>query len=102
LYPDTNISEAIDLWKYIEPNTKSDFLWTRDWEGNFEIRSSNGKMSIFIFDADTINAYPIEIIRSEYKVLARYDVTLSDLERRNFVLEFPYDASKGKLKVYAP
>jgi hypothetical protein len=30
LYPDTNISEAINLWKYIEPNSESDFLWNRD------------------------------------------------------------------------
>jgi hypothetical protein len=37
------------------------FLWTRDWEGSFKGRSSNGKMTIFIFDADTIDAYPIVV-----------------------------------------
>lgn len=102
LYPDTNISEAIIIWKYINRNTKSDFLWNRDWEGGFNHHSPNGIKTIFIFDADTVDAYPMEVIRTEYKVLARYDVSLSDLEKRNFVLEYPYDESKGKLKVYIP
>jgi hypothetical protein len=38
-------------------------------------------LSFFIFSSDTLNKYPWDSIRSNYMILQRYDLSLTDLAK---------------------
>lgn len=44
----------------------------------------------------------MERMREDYNILQRYDLSHEDLKKRNYVIEYPYDSTKGKLKVWKP
>ncbi|HNB11084.1 MAG TPA: hypothetical protein PK754_16140, partial [bacterium] len=58
------------------------------WEERFEDLPAETLM-IFIFDADTLDQVPWEKVRSEYKILRRYDLSLQDLKDRDWKVVYP-------------
>lgn len=101
LYPDTVISnfrERVIL--NINKKENQDIAGSPNWESTFEVSAPKDTLSLFVFHSDTVNEYSWEKIRKEYKILTRYDLSLQDLENRNFILEYPYDPSLGKLKIW--
>jgi len=46
-------------------------------------------LSIYVFDADTINKYSWEKIRADNIVRKRYDFSIDDLKARNWIISFP-------------
>lgn len=103
LYPDTSISQFKErLTPEILPEEKAavsgsgEASWDNVWEGTVP----NDTLSMFFFHSDTIDAYHWDTIRKEYKVLLRYDLSLQDLKKRNFVIEYPYDTARGELKTW--
>jgi hypothetical protein len=58
------------------------------WEGIFEDLPADTFM-IFIFDADTLEQVPWDKVRSEYKILKRYDLSLQDLKDRDWKVVYP-------------
>lgn len=104
IYPDTSITNfRTRVRASIKPNTLIDIAGgSAPWEKIFEVRVPNDTMSIFVIDSDTLNNHPWDTIRSQYLILQRYDLSLKDLENRKFEIEYPYDPSRGKLKVWKP
>ncbi|MDR1090405.1 MAG: hypothetical protein LBL79_04950 [Prevotella sp.] len=37
--------------------------------------------SLFLFDTDTLKRYPLDEIKTEYKILQRYDLSSGDIEK---------------------
>lgn len=46
-------------------------------------------LAFYIFDAEVIESLPWSTIKSNYMVLERYDLTLSDLEYLNWEIKYP-------------
>ena len=54
------------------------------------MEANTGKvLMVFFFDRDTILHYSWEEVRADYKVLRRYDLSLSDLEAMDWTVEYP-------------
>ncbi len=76
---------TIDL-RSIQPESSEEIpdQWGRVMEAN------TGKvLMVFFFDRDTILHYSWEEVRADYKVLRRYDLSLSDLEAMDWTVEYP-------------
>jgi len=102
LYPDTTlVSKKPDFIFDVEVFECKYYLLPVKYAEIFSYLPSD-TLSVYIFDTDVLAKYPWDSIRSKYSILARYDVSLADLENRNFKLEYPYDSTLGKLKVYKP
>ena len=99
IYPDTLILSS----KLYSPQVKTNKSAYRDssvpWEDVYKYLTKD-TLSIYVFSSDTLNKYPWDTIRSNYMILQRYDLSLQDLQNRNFGIEYPYDITRGKLKVY--
>lgn len=70
------------------------------YEEIFEYGVKSDTLSIFVFNNKMLSQMPWESVADQYVIECRYDVSLDDLRRRNWALEYPYDSSKGKLKVW--
>ena len=59
-------------------------------------------LSLFIFDADTFNAYSWEEIQNDYKILKRYDLSPQDLKVLGRKISYPPDERMKYMKMYPP
>lgn len=85
-YPDTTLSLEKPRLVMIYPNTQNGGIESRtDWEDKVE----SDTLIVFVLSKDTVDAYNWEKIRSEYNILKRYDLSLQDLKRRNWTIEYP-------------
>ena len=102
IYPDTQITNFKDRLGLPILSFHKEILvdGSATWESVYEVNVPNDTLSFFIFNSDTLNKYSWDAMQSNYKILQRYDLSLKDLQNRNFELEFPYDSTRGKLKVY--
>ncbi len=88
-YPDTSITNDSSLLREILPSSSTTYFSGRvDWEGVYS-EAPNGILSVFYFSLDTINYYPWDTIKEQYKVLRRDDFSLDDLMDRDFSLSYP-------------
>lgn len=88
-YPDTSITNDSSLLREIIPSSSTTYFSGRvDWEGVYS-EAPNGILSVFYFSLDTINYYPWDTIKEQYKVLRRDDFSLDDLMDRDFSLSYP-------------
>ncbi len=53
------------------------YIFPDSWESAFQLKDT---IRIFVFHADTVDKYPWEVIRKEYKILKRYDLTKKDVD----------------------
>jgi hypothetical protein len=56
------------------------------WEGIFDICDT---LMIFIFDETTLNTVPWDTVRKNYLILKRYDLSLEDLEKLDWMVTYP-------------
>ncbi len=87
-YPDTLIP---DLYNNLRGIREMDFAYfdsKKEWSNVF---SENGasKISFFFFSPDTINAYGWNDVRNNYRVLARKDFTIQELENSSYNINYP-------------
>jgi hypothetical protein len=59
-------------------------------------------LSIFIIFEDTLLTYSWEVIRSDYKILKRYDLSLQDLQKLNYTIPYPPTETMKNMKMYPP
>jgi len=103
-YPDTALTLVIkEPIQETPPGHKAYF----DFHGRGSIaeyieNSPQGMVSVFIFHPDTVAAYSNEQIIEDYKVLARYDLSLSDLETLDFFVPYPPSEAMDAMQVYIP
>ena len=87
-YPDTTLTVNRPSLLQVNPNDHNDLRSGPKWEYIInEIPSDT--LSIYIFDADTINAYDWSQIKEGYKVLKRYDLSVEDLKQKNWTVTYP-------------
>jgi len=62
----------------------------KEYPGSYKagFNRSSTKLMIFLFSKDTIDQVPWEKIRSEYKILKRYDLGLRELDSLNWTIEY--------------
>jgi hypothetical protein len=87
LYPDTTLPTKKEVGLVIPPGL-SGYIDTGSWEQEYTKLPSD-KMSIYIFDSDTLKKYDWENVRINYRVLKRYDLTLHDLQSTDFYVTYP-------------
>ncbi|HEY5507722.1 MAG TPA: hypothetical protein VIK29_03555 [Paludibacter sp.] len=87
-YPDTAIPELKPDLVPIAPNGYSYLDLSAKWETIFP-RLPADTLSIYIFSTDTLNVYDWSKIRTGYKVLKRYDLSLDDLQKSNYTITYP-------------
>ena len=60
------------------------------WEKYIEY-SKNKKMSLFIFDLDTLKFYNWDTIRKYNKYVKRYDIGIDDVRKKGWYITFPWE-----------
>lgn len=90
-YPDTLLpSTGYLVTREIKPFDK---IFVGDnpapWDDMLSSQLSSDTLSVFFFDADTLHAYAWEEIQQDYKILARYDLSIEDLKRMDFTITYP-------------
>lgn len=88
IYPDTVLPEVKPNYGATRPNNFAYLDSKIDWPNVFS-KLPKDTLSIFILSSDTISTYKWPFIRSQYKILKRYDLSLQDLENNNFTVTYP-------------
>ncbi|MCC8145530.1 MAG: hypothetical protein LIO93_03630 [Bacteroidales bacterium] len=99
-YPDTAISKY-STYAYIESRDKIYYPLPSDLQIYFDFLPAD-TFSIFIFSEDTVDNYPWEKIREDYRVLKRYDLSQEDLIRLDFKITYPPNPKMRDVKMFPP
>jgi len=82
IYPDTTLPLNNETFIIEKRDIRgADFYYFPDIHGD--------TLRVFILDQDTINKYTWEKIRSDYKILKRYDLLYSDLTKIKWEITYP-------------
>ena len=103
-YPDTSLITVVQgSIQETTPGSKAYF----DFHGRGSISeyleaSPQGLVSIYIFHPDTLAAYTNTDVIEGYKVLARYDLSLANIETLDFFVPYPPSEAMDSMQVYIP
>jgi hypothetical protein len=86
-YPDTALENSVVLTDL--PPGRSTTLYIGNPEWLYKYPTVTERICLFTFDTDTLKKYSWEVIRSQYKVLKRYDLSLDDFIRMDYKIELP-------------
>ena len=86
-FPDTSIDVTKPRLKMVYPSKYSSLESEKEWDE--VLVAPKDTISIFILSKDTVDAYSWEAIRSDYNILKRYDLSLDDLKKQNFTINYP-------------
>jgi hypothetical protein len=98
-YPDTTLPLAKPKLTEIIENKGYEFTSMNNWNERFKSLKAD-TLSIYFINSNTLQNQSWDTIRTNYMILQRYDLSLKDLQNRNFEIEYPYDSTRGKIKVY--
>lgn len=76
-------TEWINSDYFIRPNSEKKKMVLSTWEATIR-NNFGGKIHIFIFDADTLQAYTWENIKTKMKIVKEYQFTVDDLKKLNW------------------
>lgn len=88
VYPDTTLAAALVPMQQILSNKYGSWEIGYSFEKFFQ-ELPKDTLSLFLFHPDTISKYDWNTIRSQYKVLRRYDLSLQDLQQKNYTVTYP-------------
>lgn len=100
LYPDTVLALHNNTYK-TDVNGVYVYSVFSGWDQAYRKRGTD-TISVFILHSDTVKKYSWDIIRSEYKVLKRYDLSLRDLRDLNYTIYYPPTRAMRTIKMYPP
>ncbi|MFW5761315.1 MAG: hypothetical protein ACOCXH_10070, partial [Cyclobacteriaceae bacterium] len=94
IYPDTTISPLVSSAQSgiveIKGNTKEAIAGgSGTWEEYYEVSVPSDTLSVFMFHPDTLAKYEWHQIIEDYNILKRYDLSLGDLKRLDFIITYP-------------
>lgn len=101
-YPDTISLIKDRFWpseyNKVKPNGNSKYLCNSGYEAAFNEYQTIDTLMIFVFDAEKVEvkAEPQEA------VIARYDVSLGDLQSNNWTLSYPPNDNMANIKMWPP
>lgn len=91
-YPDTTLRSEDNPINSPETNsvlagaTLTNRIKQGGWEGEFKYHDT---LMIFIFDETTLKTIPWDTIRKNYMILKRYDLSLEDLVKLDWIVTYP-------------
>lgn len=88
MYPDTTLQTFKPSMQVILPGASAPWYISVSFDELFKLLPRD-TLSLYLFHQDTLNKYDWSAIRNGYKVLKRYDLSLSDLKNRNFIINYP-------------
>jgi hypothetical protein len=89
IYPDTSLPATRPIFSTIAPNAVGYVIYSSiKLETFFEKDLPKDTLSIYLFNADNVDAMGWNVIQSQYKVLKRYDLSLKDLQATNFIITY--------------
>lgn len=86
-YPDTTLPVKKPSLLFVAKQDYNFLDASFEWENIINTLPSD-TLTIFYFEADSINTLTWENIRTQYIILKRDDLSISDLEQRNWTLTF--------------
>jgi hypothetical protein len=88
-YPDTTIPDTYNEIGLVSPNSKNPIDSDKKWEEVFRELPAD-TLSVFIFSSrEAISINNWQEIRSEYKILKRYDISIDDLKNNSWIISYP-------------
>jgi hypothetical protein len=101
IFPDTTLPiQNPHTWKFDDRFAYNFGSYGFDENDFFREFVQSDTLSVFFFDPDTLSAYNWEIIRNEYKILIRYDLSHEDLKRTNWIIYYPPNEIMKNMKMY--
>ena len=98
-YPDTLIPDNYNDIKSLYPNGETRYDRKEKWENIFNELPAD-TLSIYFIDRDTLKNFEWDIIRRDYMISKRYDLSLQDLERLNYTISYPPSVEMEGIKMY--
>ena len=104
-YPDTSLITVTNptynpsITK-VEANTLQRSIYRNASKGLFYLEGKIEKLSVFIFDAETLETTPWDTVQSKSLVLQRYDLTLEELERLKWIIPYPPTSVMKDVEMY--
>jgi hypothetical protein len=87
-YPDTLLPTSKPSLLSVSPNDYNNLRSMIKWEEIIKEQPEN-KLSIYFFNADTIDKYEWPEIKTGYKVMKRFDLSLEDFQGMNWTITYP-------------
>lgn len=84
-YPDTSLVNQKPRLQTVRPNGSTFIDSKKKWEDILPMDT----LSIFALSKETIDTYRWEEIRSDYKILKRYDLSIEDMKNNSWTIRFP-------------
>ena len=72
------------------------------YENIFNRDSHSGTLNVYVFDASVVENTSWEVVARDYLVLKRYDLSLDDLKRLDWKIEYPPTERMKDVKQYPP
>jgi hypothetical protein len=96
-YPDTSTFVGIpnpvldpNFTKVLPNESNTQVLWGRDClELDFKFSIPSDTIMIYVFDAEVLEETPWDTVKANYLVLKRCDLSLEDLQRMNWTINYP-------------
>jgi hypothetical protein len=89
IYPDTSLPARVPIFSTITPRSVGYIIYSSiNIEAIFEKELPKDTLSVYLFDADNVDASSWNTIQSQNKVLKRYDLSLQDLQQANFIITY--------------
>ena len=99
VFPDT----TIPLYnKYLIKVNKGRYITDYVFMEEMYQKTHADTLCFFIFDTDTLAAYDRDIIRNDYKILQRYDLSLGDWKYLGNKIHYPPTEAMKYIKMYPP
>jgi len=89
ILPDTSIIQIKPRIEIVGCSGEAGDIFDSDINDEKFERLKSEKLTIFIFNTDTLNKYDWETIRKGYKILKRYELNHDDLAKTNYVVTYP-------------
>lgn len=101
-YPDTTLPAEKPSMSYVPPGKK--WIFTNAFPSD-RVKEEFSKLpkdtlSVYLFDASTYEYAPWNEVRGDYKVLKRYDLSLDDLLKLNWTVQYPPKEVMKDMKQY--
>ena len=96
-YPDTmafklspNPTADPNFTKVLPEETNAQVLWLRDCiELAFKDLITSDTMMVYVFDAQVLDNSTWDVVKENYLILKRFDLSLEDLRKNNWKITYP-------------
>ena len=83
-YPDTTLPVNKPSLQMVKPQG-----YTKIGDKELEDVSTKDTILVFIFSEEIVDKYSWDVIKSQYKILKRYNLTTADLKTQNGTVTYP-------------